>query len=155
MKRYDFALAWNSGPKEKFVAWTRKECSARGLKFLLITEKNVSGVIDGLEKNSIKIQFMLDNEADYNDPKNAFARLCYAVKDTGGHVVCDPDDARQAANKAVAHYDLVKAGIPVPYTIVVRNWEPDDFSLSNEEKRKLGSPYIIKPASGLGEKGVV
>lgn len=154
-KNYDLALSWNSGSKEKFVKWIRKECAIRDLKFLLVSEKNVANVIDDLEKGKLKIGFLLDNEADYNDPKNLFARLCYAVKDIDGHVVCDPDDARQAGNKAVTHYDLVKTKIPVPYTVVVRNWEPDDFTLSKDEMKRLGAPFIIKPASGFGQKGVV
>ena len=155
MKRYDVALAWNSGSKENFVKWLKKECALRGLKFLLITDKNAESVVGDLEKEKLKIKFLLDNEANYENKDNVFARLCYAVKDTEGHVVCDPDDARQAANKAVTHYDLVKAKIPVPYTIVVRNWEPDDFSLTKDELKRLGTPLIIKPASGFGQKGVI
>jgi len=155
MKQYDFALAWNSGAKENFVKWTRKECVLRKMKFLLVTEQNAESVIRDLEKGALKIRFLLDNEADYGDKKNLFARLCYAVKDVHGRVICDPDDARQAANKAITHYDLVKAKIPVPYTIVVRNWEPDDFTLTNEETKQLGAPFIIKPASGFGQKGVI
>ena len=155
MKQFDFALAWNSGSKENFVKWARKECSLRGAAFLLISENNVAKIIEGLEKGRLNIKFLLDNEADYNDKKNLFARLCYAVKDVGGRVVCDPDDARQAANKAVTHYDLLNAKIPVPYTVVVRNWEPDDFRLTKEELRLLKTPFIIKPASGFGQQGVV
>ena len=155
MKKYDFALSWNSGSTEQFVKWVKKECTLRGLKFLLINEKNVADTISGLEGGKFKIAFLLDNEADYDNKENLFARLCYAVKDVGGDVVCDPDDARQASNKAVAHYDLIKANIPVPYTVVVRDWEPDDFSLSREELKHLGTPFVIKPASGFGQKGVV
>ncbi|MBC8473627.1 MAG: hypothetical protein H8D54_02330 [Candidatus Omnitrophica bacterium] len=155
MKSYDFALSWNSGAKEPFVKWVRRECNLKGLKFLLINNLNVSGVIEELEKGRMKIKFLLDNEANYDDKNDQFVRLCYAVKDIDGCVVCDPDDARQASNKAVTHYDLVRAKIPVPYTIVVRNWEPDDFSLTKEEMKKLGTPFIIKPASGFGQKGVV
>lgn len=155
MKRYDFALAWNSGSKENFVKWVRKECSRRGLRFLLISENNASSIIEDLEKGRIKMTFLLDNEANYDDKNDLFARLSYAAKDVDGLVVCDPDDARKASNKAITHYDLIKAKIPVPYTVVVRNWEPDDFSLGKEECRKLGNPFIIKPASGFGQKGVV
>ena len=155
MKRYNFALAWNSGSKENFVKWAKKECVARGLKSLLITEKNVTAVIDNLEKGRLALDFLLDNEADYCDPNNLFARLCYAAKDANSYVVCDPDDARQAANKAVTHYDLIRAKIPVPYTVVVRNWEPDDLTLTKAEISRLGKPFIIKPASGFGQKGVV
>ncbi|MBN1354151.1 MAG: hypothetical protein JW994_05755 [Candidatus Omnitrophica bacterium] len=155
MKQYDFAVSWNSGSKENFIKWARRECSLKGMKFLLVTEKNVGSVTDDLEKGKLKIRFLLDNEADYNDQKNLFARLCYATKDIGGYVVCDPDDAREASNKAITHYDLVKANIPVPYTVVVRNWEPDDFSLDKDELKRLGTPFIIKPASGFGQKGVI
>ena len=155
MKQYDFALAWNSGAKESFVKWIKKECKLRELSFLLITEKNAEKIVDELEKGKLKISFLLDNEADYDDKKNLFARLCYAVKDIDGYVVCDPDDARQASNKAITHYDLARIKIPVPYTVVVRNWEPDDFNLTKDEVKRLGSPFIIKPASGFGQKGVV
>jgi hypothetical protein len=155
VKHVDFALSWNSGIKEKFVKWTRKECALRGMKYLLISEKNVSPVIRALQKGKLKIKFRLDNEADYYDSRNLFAKLCYAVKDAGGYVVCDPDDAREAANKAVTHYDLVRAGIGVPYTIVVRNWEPDKFAITKAELKRLKSPFIIKPSSGFGQKGVI
>lgn len=155
MKKYNFALSWNSGRKEKFIKWTKKECALRKLKFLLINDRNVARIIDSLEKGRVKIEFMLDNDADYDNSRDLYARLCYAVKDSGGYVVCDPDDARQAANKAVAHYDLVKANIPVPYTVVVRHWEPDDFKLTKDERSKLGKHFIIKPSSGFGEKGVI
>jgi len=155
MKTYDFALAWNSGAKEPFVKWVRRECGLKKLRFLLVSGNNVSRVIEDLEKGRLKIKFLLDNEANYDDKNDLFARLCYAVKDIEGLVVCDPDDARQASNKSVAHYDLARARIPVPYTIVVRNWEPDDFTLTKEEIKKLGEPFIIKPASGFGQKGVV
>lgn len=70
-------------------------------------------------------------------------------------MVCDPDDARQASNKAITHYDLLKANIPVPYTVAVRNWEPKNFRLTKEERQKLGVPFIIKPATGFGQHGVV
>ena len=155
MKHCDFALAWNSGSKENFVKWIKRECALRGLRFLLVTEKNVESIINELEKGRLKIGFLLDNEADYVDKNNLFARLSYAVKDVGGNVVCDPDDARQAANKAITHYDLVKEKMPVPYTVVVRNWEPDDFNLTKEEIKNLRTPFIIKPASGFGQKGVI
>ena len=155
MKIYDFALAWDSNPKEKFLKWIRKECLFRNIRFILVDSDNVSRLIRDLEKGKIKIKFLLDTEADYWVPKELFTRLCYAVKDAEGYVVCDPDDARQAANKAVTHYDLLKVNIPVPYTVVVRNWEPNNFRLTREELKRLGRPFIIKPASGFGQKGVV
>lgn len=155
MKCYALALAWDDVLKEKFIFWLRRECKLRNLSLLIINEKNVKKIIDGLERGRIKIDFLLDCASEYTSPKDLFTRLCYAVKDSEGEVVCDPDDTRQAANKAVTHYDLVKAGISTPFTIIVRDWEPKNFRLTKEELKKLGRPFIIKPASGFGQKGVV
>lgn len=155
MKIYDFGLIWSSGIKQRLAYTIEKECKLRGLSFLLVTRKNARRIIEELERGRLKIRFLLDTEADYAYPKDTFARLCYAAKDSGSYVVCDPDDARQASNKAITHYDLLRANIPVPYTVVVRNWEPRSFRLSKEERQKLGVPFIIKPATGFGQHGVV
>ena len=122
---------------------------------LVAGSDNVRSVVRDTEEGLVRINFLLDNEADYTDPINVMGRLCYAVKDKGGYVVCDPDYARASSNKSIAHYDLMKAGINVPYTVVVRNWQPDTFQLSGQEKKCLGSEFIIKPATGFGQRGIV
>ena len=53
------------------------------------------------------------------------------------------------------HYELVHEGIRTPFTVIVRNWEPSSFKLTEEEKNSLGAPFIIKPALGYGQKGLV
>ena len=155
MKRYDFALNWVNSPSEKFVQWIKDECKSHGMKMFLCGPEEVRSTVRDVEEGRLHIRFLLDNEANYNDPIDMFGRLCYAVKDTQGYVVCDPDYARAASNKSIAHYDLMRAGILVPYTIVVRNWQPDTFKLSLQEKRRLGEEFIIKPATGFGQKGVI
>ena len=155
MKKYDFALAWNDRTEEKFVAWVKEECTLRNMHFLLITSQNVSQVVEDLERSELSIRFLLDNQADYFTPDDLFARLCYTVKDNNSTVVCDPDHAKNASNKAISHFDLLNAKIPVPYTVVVRNWMPDDFRLTEEELKGLGRPFVIKPATGFGQRGVV
>jgi len=155
MKRYDFGLTWVNSPNEKFVTWLKKACKSCHMNMLLCSPDNVRSVVRDIEEGSLRIRFLLDNEASYNDPIDMFARLCYAVKDKGDYVVCDPDHARAASNKAITHYDLIRAGINVPYTVIVRNWQPDTFCLSASEKKELGEEFIIKPASGFGQKGII
>lgn len=155
MKRYDIGLIFNSSPDEKFVGWVRRECALRRFKFILINEKNAREVLDKINKAKLQISFLLDNEADYARADDVFAKICYGVKDHKGYVLCDPDDAKAAANKAIAHYDLEAAGVPVPYTVVIRNWQPDTYKISRREQKALGKPFIIKPATGFGQKGVV
>lgn len=154
-KKYDFALTWVNSRQERFVQWLKAECKTRRMSMLVAGPENVRGIVKDVEEGRLKIKFLLDNEASYNDPIDIYGRLCYAVKDTGGCVVCDPDYARAASNKSITHYDLIRAKIDVPHTIIVRNWQPDTFCLSAQEKKSLGDEFIIKPATGFGQKGVV
>ncbi len=155
MKKYDFGLTWINSSNERFVLWLKRECKFRHMSMILCSPENIRSTVKDIEQGNLRIKFLLDNEANYTDPIDMFGRLCYAVKDTAGYVLCDPDYARVASNKSVTHYDLIKAGIAVPYTIVVRNWQPDTFQLSSNEKKQLGEEFIIKPATGFGQKGII
>ncbi len=155
MAKYDLGFIFCGDKKEKLIKWLRQECRYRDLKFIWINEQNAENILKKLHSHQIKISFLVDNESNYYNPEDLYMKICYAVKDAGGKVVDDPDNARSSADKSVTHYDFEEAGLPVPYTIVVRNWQPDDFSLSKEQLKKLGRPFIIKPAKGFGQKGVV
>jgi hypothetical protein len=155
MKIYDFALNWDIEVEERFIALLKDSCRKKGLSFLLINNNNVKDILKRLESHVLKISVMLDSQASYNMPKDIYAKVCYAVKDSGGAVVNDPDRARVAVDKSTAHFELINAGITTPHTIVVRNWEPNTFKLTNEERQRLSVPFIIKPAFGYGQQGVV
>ena len=155
MKEVDFGLSWSVRTKEYFIETLRRECEKRKLSFLWVCEDKVSEVIKKLENNELRIHFLLDTEATYNKAKDRYARLSYATKDAGGVVINDPDRARLAVDKSVMHYELINAGIYTPYSIIVRNWQPNTFRLSDEEKQKLGIPFVIKPACGYARLGVV
>ncbi len=155
MQEYDFALSWSTKVKERFVNALIKECYRCGLSFLWCYDENVEGITKKLKDNSLRIRFVLDTEATYNKEKDPYAYFCYAAKDTQAIVVNDPDRARHAVDKSVMHYELINAGIDVPYSVVVRHWQPSYFKLGNEEKGKLGIPFVIKPACGYAKEGVI
>jgi len=155
MSLYDLGFVFVGDKKENVIKWLREECRARDLSFLWVNDKNAQEVLDKLQSNKLRIRFLVDNESNYFNPEDVFMRICYSVKDQGGRVVDDPDRARSSADKSVTHFDFVEAGLPVPYTVVVRDWQPDDFMLSREQVRKLGRPFVIKPAKGFGQHGVV
>jgi hypothetical protein len=150
----DFSVAWASGDLEPFFRMLEEEAEARGLSFLLVSDRNVSRVLRRIQSGNLAVRFHLDASADYSDERDPYARLAFAVRDAGGYVVDDPDAAAAAAHKAIIHHGLEKAGVPVPYTVVVRNWEPSRFHLSPEERSHLGVPFIMKPARGFGRLGV-
>ena len=155
MKRYDFALNWSGTEREFFVGLFQNLCKERKLSFLWISQDNIRQVLKDLERGKIKIKILLDTEATYNRKDDLYARVCYSVKDCGGVVINDPDRTKFAVDKSVIHYELINANITVPYTIVVRNWEPNNFRLTDEERKKLKTPFIIKPATGYGQLGVI
>ena len=155
MKRYDFGLSWSGTIKEYFVDCLQKSCKEKNISFFWVNEDNIRKVLGQLESASLKITVMLDTEATYNKKNDPYARSCYAVKDNGGVVINDPDRTKIAIDKSVMHYELMHMGIAVPYSVIVRNWEPNSFKLTEEERKKLGVPFIIKPALGYGQLGVV
>ena len=155
MEIYDFALNWNSVKEDVFVRLSRERCEKRKMKFLWINDDNIKQVILDLNQRKTKIRVLLDTDATFNKKDDLYARVCYMVKDLGGVVINDPDRSKNAIDKSIMHFELMNSNITTPYTIVVRNWEPKKFRLSNEEKRRLGTPFIIKPAQGYGQLGVV
>jgi len=155
MKEYDFGLSWSLKTREIFIKALKSACHEMNLSFIWISDDNVKDVIKKLEASELRIKTLLDTEATYNRSTCPYARVCYAVKDSGGVVINDPDRAKVAVDKSVMHYELINKGINVPYSVVVRNWEPKSFRLTDEERQKLGAPFVIKPACGYSKMGVV
>jgi len=155
MREFDFCLSWSVRAKECFIYAVMGACKKKNLSFLWCCNNNVSDVVKQVNNNEFKIRFLLDTEATYNKERDRYAQLCYSVKDAGGVVVNDPDRIRLAIDKSVMHYELINSGINTPYSVVVRNWEPNSFHLTVEEKEKLGIPFVIKPACGYARLGVV
>jgi hypothetical protein len=155
MKKYDFGICWSGNIKEHFVNYLMAACRVRKLSFIWICDDNVDDVLKDLERSRLKIKVLLDTEATYNKKGDLYSRICYVVKDTGGAVINDPDRTKIAINKSVTHYELKSAGITVPYTVIVRNWQPAAFRLTDKERKNLGTPFVIKPALGYGQLGVL
>jgi len=154
MEMYDFALGWiDDGQDYPFLKALKTECAVRGLRYLFVNENLVKDVSDSVVKGKMKIGFFLDLASEITDDGNEFVKLIYRLKDSGARVVADPDRVRSAQDKSVTHYSLADAGIEVPYTVVIRNWEPVR-RLTDYERSKLGLPFVVKPASGYGQKGV-
>ena len=156
MQRKDFAVSWMYDRKNEdrlFIEILKTECRARNMSFMLIDEGHVRGFIKMLKTGGLRIRFLLDMISDLTDSKDPFTRFSYAAKDSGTKVVNDPDYAKAAADKSITHFDLMRAGISVPYTVIFRDWEPSR-KISDKERRRLGHPFVIKPAQGYGWRGV-
>ena len=155
MEIFDFGIGWPV-PKERddlFINTLEAECAARKLSFIFVDEKSLKNISSAVKSGNLKIKFYLDMASETYDFEDKFTRFAYRLKDAGTKIVADPDDVKSAADKSITHFDLVAAKIPVPFTVVIRHWE-SKRRLSEEEKIGLGSPFVIKPASGYGQQGV-
>lgn len=154
MREYDFGLTWDKDPC-LFTDSLEYDCREKRLSFLWVTEDKVRDLTKKITAGQLRVKVLLDTEASYDVPGEPYSRLCYSIKDTGGVVINDPDRTRMAVDKASIHYELIGSGVETPYTIIVRNWEPRTFKLTDEERRNLGTPFIIKPGCGWGHRGVI
>ncbi|MBU1125794.1 MAG: ATP-grasp domain-containing protein [Candidatus Omnitrophica bacterium] len=155
MEIVDFAVGWpgEEPQKELFITALQKECATRGLAYLCIDPRSIHGISSKVKKQDLKCKFYLDLASETFDPEDDFLKFSYLLKDSGTRIVADPDDVKAAADKSITHFDLARAQVPVPLTLLVRNWE-SARKLTGDEKEKLGLPFVIKPALGYGQKGV-
>ena len=155
METIDFSVGWpvREENPELFLEALETESKKRNLSFKIIEKQDLIKLTKLIKQEQVKIKFYLDMASDSFDPKDSFTRFNYTLKDSGSLVVDDPDEIKLAADKSVTHYKLVNAGIPVPFTVVIRNWEPER-RLTEGEKIGLGVPFVVKPAQGFGQHGV-
>jgi hypothetical protein len=150
----DLAVGQREASEIGFFQWLQEACAVRGLNCAVLHEGVVTEALGAISDRRLKIGTLLDLTAKWWDHEDPYVQLCYAVKDTGGRVIDDPDAAMMADHKAVSHHRLERAGIPVPPTVLLRRWAPDR-GLTPEERAVVGDQVVIKPARGWGWKGVV
>ncbi|MFH1771890.1 MAG: hypothetical protein ABH872_03660 [Candidatus Omnitrophota bacterium] len=154
MRVIDFALGWPvEGDNDFFINVLKAECRARRLSFAVIYESALGKLTSLITKDKVKISFFLDMASETFNPKDSFTKFIYCLKDSETKVVADPDYVKFSADKSITHFNLARAKISVPFTVIIRNWEPTR-RLTKDEKKGLGFPFVVKPALGYGQKGV-
>ncbi len=136
-----------------FVNCLRAECGARGMKFIFIDSKSLDKLAARIKNGGFKLKFYLDMASETFVQGNAYLKFNYLLKEAGTRIVDDPDDVKTAADKSITHFDLIKAGIPVPFTVIIKSGEAPG-ELTAGEKERLGRLIVVKPALGYGRRGV-
>ncbi|MFH1654607.1 MAG: hypothetical protein ABIE74_11230 [Pseudomonadota bacterium] len=155
MEQFDFGIGWPEvrPKKDLFIDTLESEIKQRKLSFICIDEKKVNKLTEDIKKGKLKIKFFLDMASETYDLKHPFTKLVYTIKDSGTRIVDDPDDVKAAADKSITHFDLIASKVPVPFSVVIRHWEPSR-KLTEYERAGLNHPFVIKPAKGYGQKGI-
>ena len=155
MEIFDFGVGFPTIDEgnDFFISCLRAECNARHMKFIFIDAESLNSLTTRIKNGDFKLKFYLDMASETFIPGDAYLKFNYLLKDAGTRIVADPDDVKTAADKSVTHFNLMRAGIPVPFTIIIRSEEPPR-EFTDEEKEKLGHLFVVKPALGYGQRGV-
>ncbi len=152
MAIYDVALA---NYQEFFSHRVSELCGEHNLSFFLIEPEWIKEFLGKVQKGDVGVGVLLDMLSDPYDPTNLYYRLAKEVKASGGHVIDDPDRSPLTTHKGKFHVVLEKHDIPVPETVFVRRDELASFRLTDEARRRIGVPFVVKPGWGSGRRGVI
>ena len=154
-KTYDYVLSSPFSNYDFLGHRMRELCGQMGLSFFFVDDEWVKEFSAKLEAKEIGVRVLLDLTANQTQPNDPYTRLARAAKSQGAHLIDDPDVTALSAHKAHFHQKLLEAKIPVPETVVVQRADLETFQITDEIKRRVGVPFVVKPAWGDSGVGVV
>jgi hypothetical protein len=152
---YDLAMTHQLDADDFFIHRVQQHCAERGLNFFLIEPLWVEAFFDQLQRGKVWPRALLNMHSEHHQPADIYHRLVKLAAEKGAKVIDPPDAALAAFNKANLHPRLEAAGLRVPPTLIVKREEAAGFRMSDADRERLGSPFVIKPAMGYGKRGVI
>jgi glutathione synthase/RimK-type ligase-like ATP-grasp enzyme len=153
MKSFDLAIAHTWIYDMELTRQVEKMFQENELTTFLIDTNNIDQVTASLKTGKLFFRAILDRASDENIRFEQMAKIVPAL---GTYVINEYDKIDRAIDKHVMHVILEKKKFPLPYTVIVPPYKKQsDYILPDKEKRKLDTPFIIKPSyySG-GSEGV-
>ncbi len=126
-------------------------CRAKGISIYLIHPPNIQETLGKLQRGELAFRVFYDRASD-TDPR--FLPLVHYAKVQRSFYINEYSNTLRALDKATMHLEFLTKGILVPYTVILSPYNSDP-GLKITELERLGSPFIIKPATGGGGTGVV
>lgn len=153
-KTYEYVVASPFSNYDFFGHRMRELCGQMGLSFYFVDDTWLTEFLAKLEAKEIAVSVMLDLTANQILPDDPYTRLARVAKAQGTRVIDDPDVTAHAAHKARFHQTLLENKIPVPETVVVPRADVDNFQITSEIRKRVGTPFVVKPAWGDSGVGV-
>jgi len=151
MNRYDLCVVWNWAYDVEFMTLLEKFCFSQALAVVHITPENLDHQLSKLSNNDLSYKVFLDRASE--DDARFMPFVTWALAHSRFYINRH-ERASRSWNKAVMHYELIKAGIYTPYTIVIPSLEEQPV-IPEIDVAKVGESYIIKPVHGSGGEGVI
>jgi hypothetical protein len=152
---YDLAMTHNLDSDAFFIHRVEQHCVERGLSFFLIEPLWVKPFSIYYELGVIWVRVLLNMHSEHHDPEDVYHRLVRLATDRNSKVIDRLEVALAAFDKAKVQPVLEAAGIKIPPTVIVPRERLANFKLTDADRARLGSPFVIKPSMGYGRRGVV
>ncbi|MEK7829280.1 MAG: hypothetical protein AAB256_05785 [Deltaproteobacteria bacterium] len=147
----DLGLAWEWVYDRDFIYGLDRVCQQRKLKSYIIHPSNLDETLAIMASGELVIRVLIDRASDAI-PR--FYDLIHLARKGSFWMINEASLLPRAVDKATMHLEFLTAGIDVPYTIILSPWQKSPRVDLSDVKR-LGSPFIIKPACGGGGLGVI
>ena len=155
MRIYDLVMTHQLDADDFFIHRVQQHCAERGLNFFLIDPLWVETFYEKFNRSKVWARVLINMHSEHHQPEDLYHRLVNLAFERKTRVIDPPDLARAAFDKASLHPRLSAAGFALPHTIIVPRGQADGFTLSELDRAKLGTPFVIKPGMGYGKRGVV
>lgn len=146
--RVDLGIAWKWEYDNDFVHIVNKECLQNNIQSYIVHKNNLEETKHRLHSDGIKFNSFLDRASDED---HDFTPFIESIKEKCNHCwfLNDTDHGTKISDKSIMHFELARAGINVPLTIILPSLqEKPEIDLRDLER--LGTPFIIKPAKTSG-----
>ncbi len=152
---YDVVISSPFSNYDFFSERMMELCGQMGLSFFFVNNVWINEFTCKLINREVSTRVFLDLSASQTDDADPYTRLAKEVKRQKGYIIDDPDLTARVAHKGHFHRVLQNGCVPVPETIIIDGDEMEDFEVSDEVTRRVGTPFVVKPAWGDSGAGVV
>jgi hypothetical protein len=152
---YDVVISSPFPNYEYFAHRMMDLCGQMGMTFFFVNDVWIKEFSEKLQNGEVEVRVLLDLTADQMNQDDPYTKLAYEVKRRNGYVLDDPERTAIVAHKGHLHQDLVDNKVPVPETIIVDRKDVEGFEITDEIVKRVGSPFVVKPAWGDSGIGVV
>lgn len=137
-----------------FVHNMRELCGQMRLSFFLVNELWAQEFLEKLESKKVAANVFIDLSTNQRIPNDPFTVLAKAARECGAYMIDDPDRTAEVTHKGYSHQALQKSRVSVPETVVLKREELSGFKIDDDIERRIGIPFVVKPARGYGGFGV-
>ncbi|MFH0790961.1 MAG: hypothetical protein V2A64_04940 [Candidatus Omnitrophota bacterium] len=150
METFDLGIAWDRELDNEFVEGLNNCALKEGLRPYLLHGYNFYTFLKDVSEGNIYFRFFL-NRTSGDD--SVFSGLPDFLKRKGITFINHPERTKESGDKFKMHLKFNSHDMPVSKTVLI---SPQEDRKTLELKMKyLSKPFMLKPADGLSENGVI